>query len=140
QQAIAPRTVIHSISINGAAQPTADTLHARSRDLQRVVFGFAALNFRNLRNMVYRYRLDGVDSHWIEAGTSTEAVYTNLPAGHLVFHVESIIRPDDWDMRQRVGTASMSLHLSPPFWESWPFRFAMLALFLIVFVLVQRAT
>lgn len=140
QQATAPRTVIHSISINGEVHPAGDSLHARSRDLNRVIFSFAGLNFRNLGNMVYRYRLDGVDSHWIEAGTSTEAVYTNLPAGHLVFHVESIIRPDDWGMRQRVGTASVSLHASPPFWESWPFRFAMLALFLIIFALVQRAT
>lgn len=139
RQATAPRTVIESVNINGVPHPTNRPIRVRSGDVNRVVFQFAGLNFRNLGNLVYRYRLQGVDPAWIDAGTSTEAVYTNLPAGQLEFHVEAIVRPDDWGMRHRVGTTSVALHIMPPFWETSPFRLSMLALLIVAFVLVQRA-
>lgn len=140
QQAVAPRTVIDSVVINGIPQPLGQAIQTRARDLNRVVFGFAGLNFRNLDNMVYRYRLEGVDKDWIDARNSTEAVYTHLPPGQLRFQVEAIVRPDDWRMRQRVGHASISLQVIPPFWESWSFRLAMLALFMGAFALILRAS
>lgn len=140
QQASAPRTIIESVSINGVPQRPGNAVHHKARNTGRVVFAYAGLNYRNIGNIVFRYRLVGVDEGWIDAGTSTEAVYTNLPAGHLTFQVEAIVRPDEWGVRQRVGAASLPLNLTPPFWESWPFRVAMLALFVIAFVLLQRAS
>lgn len=140
QQASAPRTIIESVSINGVQQRSGGAIHGKAREAGRVVFTYAGLNYRNIGNIVFRYRLDGVDEDWVDAGTSTEAVYTSLPAGHLIFQVEAIVRPDDWGVRQRVGTATLPLYLAPPFWESWPFRAAMFALFVAAFVLVQRAS
>ena len=40
---------------------------------------FTALSFREPRNVHFRYRLEGYDSDWYDAGTRRSAFYTNLP-------------------------------------------------------------
>ena len=37
--------------------------------------------------MRFRYRLDGFDPEWVDAGVRRTAYYTNLPPGRFTFHV-----------------------------------------------------
>lgn len=49
---------------------------------------YAAIDFStNPNNIRYRYKLEGVDEKWIEAGNSKEAVYNRLPPGSYTFRV-----------------------------------------------------
>ncbi|HSU67237.1 MAG TPA: two-component regulator propeller domain-containing protein, partial [Tepidisphaeraceae bacterium] len=50
-------------------------------------FQYAGLSFIVPTRMTYRYRLDGFDKDWVEAGNRREAFYTNLRPGNYQFRV-----------------------------------------------------
>jgi signal transduction histidine kinase len=57
---------------------------ANTRTLQITYTGISLTEPRKVR---FRYRLDGFDRGWQDAGRSRHAVYTNLSPGHYVFQV-----------------------------------------------------
>ncbi|WP_235430282.1 two-component regulator propeller domain-containing protein [Xanthomonas sp. MUS 060] len=75
-----PPLVIESLQVNG--KPLAlhrdYTLHG---GVARLAIRYAGLSFRSPDKIRYRYRLYGSDRQWIDAGSSEEAIYTNLPPG-----------------------------------------------------------
>lgn len=48
---------------------------------------YTALSFRSSRRVRFKYRLEGFDERWIDAGTRRVAYYPVIPAGSLRFHV-----------------------------------------------------
>jgi ligand-binding sensor domain-containing protein/two-component sensor histidine kinase len=52
-------------------------------------FRYTALHLRAPERLRFRYRLDGVDEDWIDAGERRVAYYTNLPPGRRVFRVSA---------------------------------------------------
>jgi signal transduction histidine kinase len=62
----------------------------------RVVFHFAALSFVAPQKVRYKYRLDGFDRDWIDAGTRREASYTNLSPGRYRFRVMAANNDGVW--------------------------------------------
>jgi signal transduction histidine kinase/ligand-binding sensor domain-containing protein len=54
---------------------------------RRVEVSFSALALTNPERTHFRYRLEGFDPDWVEAGTRRQAAYTNLPAGQYRLHV-----------------------------------------------------
>ncbi|MBV8034193.1 ligand-binding sensor domain-containing diguanylate cyclase [Roseateles sp.] len=59
--------------------------------------GFAALDFSRPASIHYRYRLEGLDAGWLEAGaTARRAAYTNLEPGSYVMRVQGSNRQGDW--------------------------------------------
>lgn len=52
-----------------------------------VTFEFSGLDYSAPSENAYRYKLEGYDTDWIEAGTVRRASYTNLPAGEYRFMV-----------------------------------------------------
>ena len=87
-----------------------------------VTFEFAAMEFSAPRTHQYRYKLDGFDGDWIDAGTVNSAIYTNLDPGTYVFHVRARNRDGIWDPK---GT-SFTLKVTPPWWRTWWFYAACL--------------
>lgn len=65
----------------------------------------------------YSYMLDGVDKDWINAGTSTQAPYTNLGSGEYVFKVRATATPGTWS--DKIST--IRIRIIPPFWKRWWF-------------------
>jgi hypothetical protein len=59
--------------------------------------------------MKFRYRLDGFDHDWIEAGTRRTAYYTNMPPGRYTFRV---VASNDEGVWNEQG-ASVELRLAP---------------------------
>ena len=59
-------------------------LPARTHDLE---IDYTALSFINIQKVIFRYKLDGSDHNWQDAGTRRQAFYTNLSPGHYTFHV-----------------------------------------------------
>jgi signal transduction histidine kinase/ligand-binding sensor domain-containing protein len=53
----------------------------------RVEISYSTANFSAPTNVRFRYRLQGFDSDWVEAGTRQQAVYTNLAPGRYTFSV-----------------------------------------------------
>ena len=53
----------------------------------RVEIDYTVLNLTSALKTRFRYRLDGFDSDWIDAGTRQQAFYTNLPPRDYAFRV-----------------------------------------------------
>jgi ligand-binding sensor domain-containing protein len=79
-----------------------------------ITFEFAALNFSFPEKNRYRYKLDGFDEYWIDAGTKNEAVYTNLDGGEYTFRVQACNNDGVWNMTG----ARLRVVVTPPFWQT----------------------
>jgi len=96
--------------------------HVRSITLpfdQRMIsFSFACMDHTAPQKNTFRYRLEGFDKEWIEAGTAHEATFTNLDPGGYTFRVQGRNSEGVLDAQ---GT-SIQLTITPPWWGTWWFR------------------
>jgi ligand-binding sensor domain-containing protein len=77
---------------------------------------FDAIEISSPEKIRMQYRLDGVDSEWLDAGPSGRAIYTNIPAGAHAFHIRACDRDGIWD---RTGMAYI-ITQQPYFYQtSW---------------------
>ena len=81
-------------------------------------FIFTALNFRAPERCHLKYRLDGVDQDWIDAGVRRTAHYNNIYPGTYRFHVVASNKDGVWN---ETG-ASVDVLLLPHIWQTWWFR------------------
>jgi ligand-binding sensor domain-containing protein/signal transduction histidine kinase len=91
------------------------TLDHRSRFL---TFEFAALDFVAPHRHRFRYRLEGLDRDWIDAGTRAEAAYAGVPPGRYVFRVLGSNADGVWSE----DGASLAVTITPPFHGTLAFR------------------
>jgi len=87
---------------------------------RRFDLDFTALSLRTPSNVQFRYRLDGFDASWVEAGTRRSASYPQLPAGSYRFHVKACNSEGVWN---ETG-ATLAFSVAPFFWDTWWFRTA----------------
>jgi len=80
-------------------------------------FEYAGLEFSDPAKNTYAYQLVGVDDKWIMAGTKRFARYANMAAGDYVFRVKAANEDGIWG-----DPATLSITISPPFWQMWWFR------------------
>lgn len=88
---------------------------------------FAALNYLNPIKNQYKYKLEGYDTEWIDAGCNNSATYTNLIEGKYIFKVMGSNNDGIWNPVPR----QITLKIFPPWWRTTYFK-----LFLIVFILL----
>ena len=100
----------------------------------RLEFEFAAPSFTAPENVQFRYRLDGYDDDWLEAGTQHMARYPRLSAGTYCFHVSACNGDGLWNQSE----ASLSLVVNPFFWRTWWFRSLVLGAFTVAIVAIVR--
>jgi len=67
--------------------------------------------------MRFRYKLQGLDRDWVEAGTRRTAYYPYLPPGSYTFTVIAANSDGIWN----TNGASLQITVVPPFWRSWWF-------------------
>ena len=79
---------------------------------------YAGLSFVAPDKVRFRYKLDGFDSAWNDAGRRRQAYYTTLPPGNYRFHV---IASDHNGVWNEVG-ASLSFELAPAFHQTVWFK------------------
>ncbi len=81
-----------------------------------VNFSYIGLAYRNMGNILYRYRLMGLDSTW-GFTRSTSCIFSNLKPGSYTFQVQAQNSNGIWSSR----SASIDLIIRPPFWERFWF-------------------
>jgi signal transduction histidine kinase/ligand-binding sensor domain-containing protein len=86
----APRPQIAAVVAN-EARALLPLLPAFAAGTRRLEIQYAAPTLTGSDRVRFRYRLDGVDSAWVDAGSERTAIYTNLDAGQYQFHVESLL-------------------------------------------------
>ncbi len=77
-------------------------------------FHYAGLSFLAPQRVRFRYRLEGFDSEFADAGTRRAAYYTNVPPGRYRFHVTACNNDGVWN---ETG-ASYSFSLAPHLWQT----------------------
>ncbi len=77
-------------------------------------FHFAAITLLDSRRAQHRYRLEGFERDWIDAGTRRAAYYTNLGPGDYRFRVQGSNADGVWN---ETGDA-LELTLAPHFYQS----------------------
>jgi len=82
-------------------------------------FEFSALDYTNPTKNQYAYKMEGFDRDWVEAGTRRFATYTNLDPGTYTFRVKAANNAGVWSDEG----VSVTVTVTPPFWETWWFRF-----------------
>jgi len=104
---------------------------ARSRDIE---IDYTALNFSAPQKLRFRYKLDGRDQSWQEAGTRRQVFYSDLPPGQYRFHVTASNNGGVWN---ETG-ASLDFFVAPAYYQTTWFRAGiMCALLALLWVTYQ---
>ena len=75
---------------------------------------YTGLSFVKPEQVRFKYKLEGLDSDWVDAGTRRVAYYSHLPPGHYTFRVLAGNSDGVWNMTG----ASLSTVVIPPFWQT----------------------
>jgi signal transduction histidine kinase len=82
----------------------------------RISFEYTAVNLTSPLKERFRYRLQGADDDWVEAGSRREAFYPNLGSGNYRFEVERIT-----DDHSPGAAATWAFTIRPMFYQTWWF-------------------
>ncbi len=85
------------------------------RDLQ---IDYTSPTFSIPQKVNFRYRLDGYDRNWHEAGTRRQAFYTDLPPGKYSFRVIASNSDGVWND----NAATLDLYVAPAYYQTNWFR------------------
>lgn len=81
-----------------------------------IVLSFSSIPTDNNHNIIYAYRLNGVDDDWNYTDSSNpHAQYRDLPRGHHTFLLKTSNNNGAWSEQ----TASMAINVRPAPWLSW---------------------
>jgi len=118
-----PPVVIESVLIDGQEQngkgssaglPAPVVIPSRK---ERLEIHYTSLNLGAPERARFKYRLDGHETAWTEAGNTRVAYYAKLPPGHYQFQVTACNEDGVWN---KTGSA-LALAIEPPLWRTWWF-------------------
>jgi signal transduction histidine kinase/streptogramin lyase len=124
---VVPPVRIERLVADGAVIDS--TQHARLPPLTRdVEFDYTALSLAEPRKVRFRYKLEGFDSDWRDAGTRRQAFYTNLDPRAYRFRVLACNNDGVWNE----SGATLNFNLLPAFYQTRWFRLFCVLVALIV--------
>ena len=112
--------LVEDITIDGVAQSESGRIRIPPR-ARSIELRYTALTLSNPEAVRFRYRLDGFDRDWIDAGTRRLAFYDNLKPGVYNFRVAASTDQKVWQ-----ESSTRVLDQLPFFYQTW--WFALLAL------------
>lgn len=95
---------------------------------------FAAVEISAPEKIRMQYRLDGVDSEWLDAPANPVAIFSNIPVGTHALRIRACNRNGIWD---RQGTVFLVTQ-QPYFYQTRWFIAVMVALGVVLLVLIYR--
>ena len=114
-----PKLYLQSVNVNGeslqpavVANPERDLV--LGHDENYLVFDYVGLHFAASDNIRYAYRLDGLESEWVEVGSQRQARYPALPPGEYRFEVRAANADGIWSELRQLAAVSVR----PPPWRS----------------------
>jgi ligand-binding sensor domain-containing protein/signal transduction histidine kinase len=84
----------------------------------RFEFHYTALSFTAPEKIRFKYRLEGLEHNWVDAGSERAAHYSYLRPGQYRFWVMACNNDGVWNE----AGASLGLIVLPHFWQTWWFR------------------
>ena len=127
-----PPVGVESVLIDDAVRPVVGSASPRDEGkfpktevtvppgVHRLEIRYAGLSFTAPDRVRFRYRLDGFEKDWVNAGTRRAAYYTKIPPGSYHFQVLACNNDNVWN---ETG-ASIGILVEPLFWQTAWFRAA----------------
>jgi ligand-binding sensor domain-containing protein/signal transduction histidine kinase len=122
-----PPVQIERVSIDGAPLTLADGANI-GPGAQQWEFHYTGLSLLVSQRSLFRYRLEGFDKDWIDAGNRRTAYYTRLPSGTYTFQVTASNNDGVWN---NTG-ASFRFIVKPHFYQTWWFTLICAAVVLLL--------
>ncbi len=130
-----PPTIIEDISIDRKSVEKLQSeieLQPNQTSLEIHYTGLSLIKSNQIR---FRYRLEGFEENWVEAGTRREASYSYLPDGEYTFRVIAANANGVWNTEG----ASVKIVVHPVFYQTWWFlTLAILAVALVVWLIYHN--
>jgi signal transduction histidine kinase/streptogramin lyase len=124
RNATPPPVVVEGLVVDREARPLAGEVELQPGS-RAVEFHFTALSFVDPSKVRFRYRLEGFEREWVDAGARREAFYTNLPPGRYRFRVVAANDDGVWNEEG----AAVAFRLRPYFYQTlWFYLLCALAL------------
>jgi signal transduction histidine kinase/ligand-binding sensor domain-containing protein/DNA-binding response OmpR family regulator len=140
-----PRTLITELYINNKLQQpyldgsiltqsikTSQTVKVNHKQ-NHIKVSFASLDYIMSGKSKYAYMMEGLEKEWVYSGSQAEASYL-LPPGKYTFKVKA---SNSWGVWNEEGI-SLNIEVSPPWWKSFWFYFAILVLILGILYSLHR--
>jgi signal transduction histidine kinase len=89
-------------------------------------FHYTAISLSAAEKVRFKYKLDRIDSDWVDAGNRRTAYYNNVSPGKYRFQVIACNKDGIWND----SGAAVTFELEPYYWQTWWFR-GLLALLVI---------
>lgn len=83
-----------------------------------VNFTYAAIDNAGTDRVHFYYKMTGLDTNWVDAGSRRNVAYHNLSPGNYVFSVKAMNEKGVVSG----NSASFAFVITPPFWKTWWFR------------------
>ena len=126
------------LQVRGVATPAGHYAPAAGMQLPEgtrdVRIDYAAPLLSMPERLRFRYKLDGVDADWVDAGASRSARYTQLGAGDYHFQVQAVSENGVWNTAGAIQEFSIAPTLTEMAW----LRGACVALLLAALALLHR--
>ena len=117
---LAPRNGLKEADSNFNRNPSAaayGTDLTISPNQQNFEISYTALSFINSENLRFKYKLEGLDEDWTDAGTRRLAYFSHVPPGAYTFRVIAANSDGVWN---ETG-AMLKVVVLPPFYRTWWF-------------------
>lgn len=105
-----PPVKIEEILVDGNARPASGAI-VIPPDARQLEVRYAALTYVNPKRAAFRFRLEGFDPQWVDAGTRRAAYYTGVPPGSYRFQVIAANADGLWNEEG----ASLDVRIEPRF-------------------------
>lgn len=94
---------------------------------------FSTLDYSDVRNVKYTYRLEGFDQAWSKPSSTPWAAYQKLPAGKYVLHVKACTSDGTW-----CKESTLVIRVKPPFYlTSWAIMIYVLLVLGVIILVVK---
>jgi len=116
-------TYIEDFVIN-SSEHLVDSVLFLNHSQNFIQISYKGIDVKSEGNILYKYRLEGLDSNWTYS-KNTFVQYTTLPPGNYKFVVYSL----NAEGKVNTAPAFIKFNISAPFWKTWWFFVIMVLLF-----------
>lgn len=111
------RVRIDAVSLEGGAASQRDQLDLPA-GTRSITFRYSGMNLAMPQRVLFRYRLDGLDTIWSNDTSLRQVVFSNLSPGNYTFRIMGSNALAAWNGPE----TTISFRIRPALWQTWYFR------------------
>jgi ligand-binding sensor domain-containing protein len=111
-----PAVMIEEVQVDNQSR-SPDEFLRMTPEQESLEIGYTAISWTRPRQIRFKYRMEGLDREWTDAGTRRAAYYSHLPPGDYTFRVIADNGDGVWNPEGK----SLAITVLPPFYRTWWF-------------------